>query len=435
MFGVSIGSLVCPGNQFGTPLNYADVFSDIAALGCTMVRYEFNWQYFEPAAPIGGVHTYVWTYWDALVAAAQAAGLSTVGMLMGGASWATSAGWVADITSTGPFAVWAAAAAARYQSFGCTSWEIWNEPNLKANMGGTASDATKYTTTFNSVATMIHAAVPTATVIAGALSGANTSGGNISPTDFMTTFAAGGGLTHADAISVHPYSWPKMASTAGATYNWNIMFKNTPSVQSILAANGHATMPIWITEYGAPTGGYPGDVSSGPNSSTGGAWPGYVTENYQAQLAVDAVTTAQAITNVPVFLYDTDKDLGTDPNNAEDWFGLRRYDGSPKPAWTAYADAIQSLTPTPYCYSDIYRFRLGAIAAGIPITFYNGPVTGASDEATMCDVANTTTLANPQTTDADGELIVYSATWPLWYMASGDTERHYATCVSASPAP
>src|SRR5205085_3279410 len=60
-----------------------------------------------------------------------------------------------------------------------------------------------------------------------------------------------------DAISVHPYTfWP--GATAEEMLNspesgWQQLATTTPSIRSVMIANGDATKRIWVTEFGAPT--------------------------------------------------------------------------------------------------------------------------------------------------------------------------------------
>ena len=57
-------------------------------------------------------------------------------------------------------------------------------------------------------------------------------------------------------------------------------------------------------------------------------------------MATDSVALAAASSIIgPLFWYSY-QDLGTDPSNAENFYGLRRFDGSAKPAYGALQTAI-----------------------------------------------------------------------------------------------
>ena len=82
-------------------------------------------------------------------------------------------------------------------------------------------------------------------------------------------------------------------------------------------------------------------------------------------------------------------------------------------------------------YHDNYRFGSGAIAASTAISFYSDLLGTLATLITSGGVS----AANPQTTDADGDLTVYTAgVWPLYYKAAGDTEYHLANCMNPPPS-
>ena len=96
-------------------------------------------------------------------------------------------------------------------------------------------------------------------------------------------------------------------------------------------------MPIWITEYGAPTDG-DGTASDGTWATTTSSTT-HVTEGWQAKIVTDAVQTADADPNVKAFFWYTNIDLAN-TTRREASFGLRHLDGSAKPSWQAYKDAL-----------------------------------------------------------------------------------------------
>jgi hypothetical protein len=121
-------------------------------------------------------------------------------------------------------------------------------------------------------------------------------------------------------------AWSKIAATA-------------PSLASILAGcTKPGTQTVWLTEYGAPTNG-PGIAATIGHYHLALA-PGHVDEALQAQMATDALTLARAAPSVGALFWYGYKDMGTDRSDAENFFGLRRFDGSAKPAYSALAAAI-----------------------------------------------------------------------------------------------
>ena len=113
------------------------------------------------------------------------------------------------------------------------------------------------------------------------------------------------------------------------------------SLRSVLRAYGSAGMPIWVTEIGAPTGG-PGTSSNGSLASIKPSTT-HVTEARQGQIASDAIRTASTAPHVAALIWYADRDLSTDRSANENFYGLRRADGSAKPAFAAFRAAIDAL--------------------------------------------------------------------------------------------
>ena len=97
-------------------------------------------------------------------------------------------------------------------------------------------------------------------------------------------------------------------------------------------------MPIWITEYGAPTGG-PGTASDGSHESIGPTTT-HVTEARQAEIASDSVSAAGADPGISALMWYGWRDLGVSQETEENHYGLRRTDGTPKPALAALRAAV-----------------------------------------------------------------------------------------------
>jgi exo-beta-1,3-glucanase (GH17 family) len=92
-------------------------------------------------------------------------------------------------------------------------------------------------------------------------------------------------------------------------------------MRSSMVTHGDASKQIWVTEFGAPTGG-PG---SGP-----------VNENVQSQMLSNVIEQIAALPWSGPFLWYSFKDAGTTSDTVENFFGLLRADGSPKPAFYTF---------------------------------------------------------------------------------------------------
>jgi hypothetical protein len=141
-----------------------------------------------------------------------------------------------------------------------------------------------------------------------------------------------------DAIGYHPYSFPVPPGYAAPWNAWAQIASTTRSFQSVLASYGASDKSIWLTEYGAPTDG-PG---AGATSTTYNlnASPDHVDEALQAQMATDSVSLAEASPIIGALFWYSYQDLGTDPSTTENFYGLRRFDASPKPAYGALQAAV-----------------------------------------------------------------------------------------------
>jgi hypothetical protein len=108
-----------------------------------------------------------------------------------------------------------------------------------------------------------------------------------------------------------------------------------------MTANGDAGKPIWVTEYGAPSGG-PGTTATPVNYHLNDS-PDHVDEALQAIMATDFITSVTTTSWVAVGFWYSYRDLGTNQSNTENFYGLRRADGSIKPAYSALKQAIASM--------------------------------------------------------------------------------------------
>src|SRR4029077_292232 len=143
-----------------------------------------------------------------------------------------------------------------------------------------------------SVYVVIKETQPSSTVIVGGLGPAATGGGDISPTDFLSQLYADGAGKYFDAVGFHPYSFPAMPAFYAPWNAWQQMASTTPSLRSIMVAIGDANKKIWLTEYGAPTGG-PGLLESSAIDTTFFGGPDHVTEAVQAQMFAQAIELVQ----------------------------------------------------------------------------------------------------------------------------------------------
>lgn len=308
---------------------------DAKAVGASWIRVDLGWDRIQPVAS----SSFDWSSFDRTLAAARARGLSVLPILAYTPAWARTAGCpTPKCAPSDPavFAAFARAAAVRYAPLGVHTWEVWNEPNLQ-QFWQPAPDATQYVALLTATARAVRAADASASVLSGGLSPAPTAGGNISQLDFLTAFCQLGGAGLVDAVGYHPYSYPVLPGYDAPWNAWAQMAMTTSSFESILATYGAAAKPIWITEYGAPTNGPGAGATLADLNLTN--HPDHVDEALQAQMATDSVSLARRSTFIGALFWHSYRDLGTDPSTIENFFGLRRKDGTVKPAWSALRQA------------------------------------------------------------------------------------------------
>ncbi|WP_436525465.1 cellulase family glycosylhydrolase [Actinoplanes sp. HUAS TT8] len=303
---------------------------DAADLGATWIRADLSWDDIQGDGP----DTYRWELFDRVLAAAQKRGLQILPVLAYTPGWArVSDCGEATCAPADPaaFARFADAAARRYAPRGLHVWEIWNEPNL--GFWKPAPDPSAYARLLQASSRAIRAVDAGATLVMGGLVPTGNGPGQVSPEEFITVVLREAGDV-VDAIGYHPYTYPHLASdhTLFGT-SWDRIGK----IRDALDAAGHPDMPLWLTETGAPTGG-PGNASDGSS----GINVTHVTEERQAAIAADVVTTAATTPLVDAVFWYSDRDLGTDSSTSENFFGLRRADGSAKPAYAALRNAMHS---------------------------------------------------------------------------------------------
>ena len=314
----------------------AHALDDALAVGVGWIRLDLPWDAIQPASP----NSFSWSQFDTIVAAVNQRHMALLPVLQFTPYWARVPGCASDHcrpADPNRFAAFAAAAVARYSPQGIHDWEIWNEPNT----GGAwqpKPDPADFAALTIATSHAIKAADPSATVISGGLAPSATVAGDLSQLDFLTGFAQAGGLSAIDAVGYHPYSYPVPPGYYADWSGWSQISDAPRNMKTALSSLGFPTMKIWATEYGAPTNG-PGVGATAENYQIGHN-PDHVDEDLQAQMATQSVELAKKSSIIAALFWYTQTDAGTATNTRENFFGLRRSDGSAKPAYAALAQAI-----------------------------------------------------------------------------------------------
>lgn len=306
-----------PGASFyGDPAAMADDLDAMAESGATWVRLDLDWSWVERTRGAPD-----WDATDTAVGLAREAGLRVLLLVAYTPAWARPAGTDDKTPPTDPadFAAFAGRAVERYGDT-VDAWEVWNEPNLDS-FWRPRPDPDAYARLLVETTAAIRAVDADAFVLSGGLAPAadTVDGAEWEPERFLTAVAAAGALDDVDAVGIHPYSFPALPDGGEP---WNL-FGRLPALAELAVDGAGRSLPLWLTEYGFPTGDHPRAV----------------TEAVQAEGIVAAIVGAQATPGIgPLFVYaDRDRDEEADPGG----FGVRDVDGTPKPAWHAIHEALR----------------------------------------------------------------------------------------------
>ena len=292
------------------------------AIGITEIRLDANWDWVQ----YGGQNTFDWSQLDQAVASVRAAGMSVDLIVDGCPPWAAVSDTSGDDSpqpaSSAQYARWAAEVAARYAPKGVSTFEIWNEQNSVA-FWQPAPNPAAYTADLIAADKAIKKVDPSAFVLSGGLAPETNDGTDINAITFLQRMYAYGARGHFDGVGYHPYSYPALPNTYDSWSGWSQMNQTSPSIRSVMAANGDSGKRIYLTEVGAPSGG-----------------PWGVGQTAQAAEFTQAIGAAKATSWIGgIYLYSW-QDEGTDTSNNEDWFGLLTAAGVHKPAYMAVKNAI-----------------------------------------------------------------------------------------------
>ncbi|WP_329567453.1 cellulase family glycosylhydrolase [Kitasatospora sp. NBC_01266] len=340
-----------PGKPLRIGISYGDTLTwkndqdlatglgDAVDTGSKWIRVDLSWDDIQPDSP----KTYEWQRFDRVLSAAKARGLEVLPTIGYTPPWARKASCASDDAcppaDPNLFAAFAAAAAKRYAPQGVHTWEVWNEPNIP--FWAPAPDPAAYTQLLGDTSKALRAADPKAYILLGGLAAVSTGqdAGYVSQGDFLTAVCKLGANKMVDAISYHPYTYPYLPSAKTSFGTAMEDISSAPgNLVAILTSYGTPDLPIWITETGAATNG-PGTVTDGTVITPQNT---HVTEQYQATIAADTVRAAAANPHVAAVFWFTDQDTGQPSQKQQRslFYGLRRFDGTPKPALEAWKDAI-----------------------------------------------------------------------------------------------
>jgi len=307
-------------------------------LGITWIRFSITWAVVQPVRD-GPYH---WGRYDRAVAEADAYGLHVDAQADFSAPWAEAPGCHAAYDECQPssprlYATYAAAIA-RHFWHGISAEEIWNEPN-NVTFWHPAPDPAFYARMLKAADIAIKAADPQMVVISGGLAPEADNGTDFSALTFARDMLNDGANGYFDAFGIHPYSYPALPDQYEPWSAWSQLAQTTPSLRSVLAANGDRKVPIWITEVGAPTAG-PGPAVGCGVSAPDVPHSGHDSQCLQAAALTQVVRDERSLPWLgPAFIYSF-QDLGTGRASRSQSFGVLTARGKAKASYFALKRAL-----------------------------------------------------------------------------------------------
>ena len=329
-----------------------DTVDRLRDAGVRYSREDLKWNEVEPTPG-----RYDWSTWDRLVRASARGGVRILALPDGSPAWATGQTGLPPASGDAleRFAAFVRAAVERYGTRGTfwddnrgvpkvpiTMWDIWNEPYYPTGWDGTV-DPIAYATLFRRVVAVARDADPSARFMLEADTGSATGDWPEPPFLGAMLDAFPDLVDDVDVVSVHPYTsevTPKRCTPdedkPGFREAWlatRFQFCRVRDVRRILDAYGARDARLWITELGWTTApDYPRSISEAGQAR-------YIADSFRL------LRRWRVVDGVVLFNLTAAEN---DPADHYDWFGLLHPDGTPKPGWNAFVDAIRDgLTAAP----------------------------------------------------------------------------------------
>ena len=229
-----------------------------------------------------------------------------------------------------PLAAWSRfvrAVALRYTQPGnqrIQAVEVWNEPNNPLAWDGPML-MSRYVSLLRRARIEVKKVNPATAVVTGGLAPTRDSATSVNPRTFVQRLYAAGAKGYFDAVAMHPYTFPALASD-GLKTGWGNMTRSDqgkPSMRATMVANGDGAKKIWATEFGSPMS--------------------VVGEARQAEIAADGVRVWSGYSWAGLFIYMGYKDQA-EQTGWHKSMGLLRSTGTRRPSFAAYRNAIAAVS-------------------------------------------------------------------------------------------
>ena len=296
-----------------------------AQLGAGWDRLPLYWNQIQPAA--GGPFDFARA--DAAVAADLSRGIKVQAVLLGAPDWATAGGKV-DPEAWSGFVD----ASVRHYRGRIGHWEMWNEPDLLDAQGQPRFwpwGVAEYARLLKAGYLAAKEADPGAAVLMAGLSMPYNNERFFD--DLLTELAKDADSPrrgwYFDVLPIHVYD---RAARVYELPHGYVGYPSFPGYHALMKRRGF-DKPIWANELGVPVW----DYGTGQNA------PGRATQDEQASFVLQAFAYGLAAGNDRHFffqLYDDGAGAIDPQRGAAEYFGLIANDGTPRPAYQAYRNAL-----------------------------------------------------------------------------------------------
>ncbi|MBN1991742.1 MAG: hypothetical protein JW953_03495 [Anaerolineae bacterium] len=293
--------------------------------GADTIVQVFPWREVEPTR--GQFH---WEVTDQIVAGAEYYGLDLIVRLDQHPAWASKV----DLSLNAPpdnlddYGYFVRRVVERYRGRVGT-YIIWNEPNLALEWGGQPPDPAAFTELLRVGYQAVKTVDPNAVVVAAGLAPTNSNNGQaMDERLFLQEMYRAGASAYFDVLAAHPYSFgqPPLAAAGDREHP---AFKRLAELRAIMLKNGDAHKPVWITEMGWTVDPPPEQPDIGVNLAQ------------QAAYLVDALNMIRR--EWPWVELVTVWNLSVpEPGDPFGGYSLLNFDGTPRPVYRAWQEAIGS---------------------------------------------------------------------------------------------
>jgi len=376
-FGIRQSELPWGTQGADNPADVTRIMQEVKAIGANSISMDCLWVQLDPNRTAHGVQSkYVWGNLDYAVNAAEAVGLD-INLNIEPRRSIFPIGISATPANAADYGLLCGAIAQRYAGSRIRWIELGNEVNDIANFGS-PTDPSKYLEFVRAAYTPIKAAMPSVTVLAGALMAVGTGWASLAPVQWVQAFYNCGAQGWFDGLSMHPYM-RDTHFTAMVPSADNFSFKNITAIRSIMDTNSDSSL-IYCTEWGFESMTSPSGLSV-----TDAELEAEQAANVAAQWALmQPYATAGIIYPTTwIFMY---RDWEQPNKKADKHYGMAHFDYTPK----AEKAVVSGFSSFPGTISDVAYATDSAAFDLMPSGLYapGAEVADATDDATF-DLATT----------------------------------------------